>query len=436
MESQISMGTNAGDASAAALIGRKRKFSKEQCLLFFSLVIAILYDRLHAIGFGTWQYCVFFSVFAIIMLAFNGKALRSHKEVFFVCGIVALLMANTLIDVYGGGEETSINMVLRIINLFIAIPLLLMLIPMVLTYGLSKNAIMHFIKSYVLTALVNIFRFWGKPFSVISHGLRFNSNKNSKKILLGLIIGIPLFIVLMSLLVSADEAMKIQISRIFGFTTEGLYEFLFRLVFLLLPMFFISYSLIYATLNGQLLLKQPIVRSSSRFNDMTTAVTIIMMLLAYTIFALFQFTYLTGFQGLPEGLTYSQYAVNGFSELNVVSLINFSIFGLVLSFCKNHNGKPSKLIRHLLIALLAATLLLLASAMARLMMYIGAYGLTTKRILAFWLEITILIMLIFSALKLYKPEFRAAYWASAAIMIWYAVLNVVDCDAIIRFINV
>lgn len=55
-----------------------------------------------------------------------------------------------------------------------------------------------------------------------------------------------------------------------------------------------------------------------------------MLLTLYVVYAIFQFAYLTGLKGLPEGLTYSQYAVQGFGELCAVSIINIGVYALFL----------------------------------------------------------------------------------------------------------
>ena len=61
-----------------------------------------------------------------------------------------------------------------------------------------------------------------------------------------------------------------------------------------------------------------------------------MMIIAYIIFAIFQFEYLSGFNGLPEEYTYSEYARAGFGELIVVSLINFLLLALSVRYGEKH----------------------------------------------------------------------------------------------------
>ncbi|MCH5279278.1 MAG: DUF4173 domain-containing protein [Christensenellaceae bacterium] len=424
-------GAAMNDASIenGVLIQTRSMIHKENLLLLGAAVVAILFDRYITNGLECWLYCAFFAVFTAVMLILNRSSLKESKEILFIVGAVVVLMINLTVDYYRG-DRNSFDITLAMLNTLFAIPALLMSIPAILTYGLSANAVGRFAKSYLTTAFVNTFRFFGKPFGAlirVFHG----RDKGIKHVALGLTIGVPIFIILIMLLSSADAVMKISIESIFDFDEDWFGRLLLHLLFLILPMFLISYSLIYSVMN-----KRDIGfttgQTNIRFNDTSAAIIMSCMLIAYAIFAGFQFTYFTGLHGLPEGLTYSEYAVNGFSELNVVTIINMSVFALVLTFCKNGSTGINNPIKGLLIALLASTMLLLVSAMARLIMYIDAYGLTTKRVLAFWLEIATFIVLIFGTIKLFKPKFRAAYWTAAAIILWYLVLNIVNCGALIE----
>lgn len=427
---ELQNGTAASDERIRhdALMQTQYIMQRENWLLLGSAVVAILFDRFASSG-SAGLYCAFFAVFTVVMLILNRSLLKESKEVFFIVGAVAVLMINLTVDYYRD-YVNPFDETLALLNAFIAIPALLLSIPTILTYGHSANAVGRFLRAYLTAAFANTFRFFGKPFVVLSR-MFHGSNKAFKHVALGLIVGVPVFIILMVLLSSADAAMKISLESIFNFDEDWFGSLLFHLVFLILPMYFISYSLIYSVMH-----KRDIAfttaKTNARFNDTSAAIIVSCMLIAYAIFAGFQFTYFTGLHGLPEGFTYSEYAVNGFSELNVVTIINMSVFALVLTFCKNGDSGISKPIKGLLIALLASTMLLLASAMARLIMYIDAYGFTTKRILAFWLEIAIFIVLIFGTLKMFKPRFRAVYWAAAAIILWYLVLNIADCGELIE----
>ena len=105
--------------------------------------------------------------------------------------------------------------------------------------------------------------------------------------------------------------------------------------------------------------------------------------LLYTSFISMQAKYLFGaFWGaLPEGFSYSEYARQGFFELCRVAAINIVIL-LAANVMSRAQAAENCLLRVCNTALSALTLLLLATAAAKMALYIAAYGLTVKRVLA------------------------------------------------------
>ena len=98
---------------------------------------------------------------------------------------------------------------------------------------------------------------------------------------------------------------------------------------------------------------------------------------------------------LPAEFTYSQYARKGFFELCVIAFINFGI--TYLSFViveRNNEGKRPKALTAQTILLSVFTLLLIATALSKMAMYIDCYGLTRLRIYASWFMVMLFIMFI------------------------------------------
>ena len=150
-----------------------------------------------------------------------------------------------------------------------------------------------------------------------------------------------------------------------------------------------------------------------------------MLLAVYGIFAIFQFTYLTGLKGLPEGLTYSEYAVSGFSELLRVAAINLGVFSLGLCQAKPHPAR-----KPILWGLLAATALLLLSAALRLGMYIQAYALTWKRVLSLWLMLYLAAVVVLCGWALLGR--KGVLRLCALVLVgWYVALNLVNVEGMI-----
>lgn len=98
--------------------------------------------------------------------------------------------------------------------------------------------------------------------------------------------------------------------------------------------------------------------------------------------------YLDALHGvLPEEFTYSVYARQGFFELVLVSMINLGIICLAqLLYRRNGRtkdgvGKDSRFLKYHTVVLSILTLFLIATAMAKMILYIKAYGLTPLRVI-------------------------------------------------------
>ena len=120
------------------------------------------------------------------------------------------------------------------------------------------------------------------------------------------------------------------------------------------------------------------------FAPRSTVLTALFVLCAvYLLFISMQAKYLFGaFWGaLPEGFSYSEYARQGFFELCRVAAINIVIL-LAANVMSRAQAAENCLLRVCNTALSALTLLLLATAAAKMALYIAAYGLTVKRVLA------------------------------------------------------
>lgn len=103
------------------------------------------------------------------------------------------------------------------------------------------------------------------------------------------------------------------------------------------------------------------------------------------IYGLFFFTqwdvYMSAFSGvLPSSYTYAEYARSGFFELCVVAFIN-AAFSAAFRMLAKEMSRASGLVRRIANTLLAlATLILIATALSKMILYIKSYDLTVLRL--------------------------------------------------------
>ena len=127
-------------------------------------------------------------------------------------------------------------------------------------------------------------------------------------------------------------------------------------------------------------------RREVKFLPLTTSAAVFLPpLLLYLLFFISQSEYyLSAFTGkLPEGFVFSSYAREGFFNLCAVAALNALLLLFLSLFTKKRqDGVPALPERIGGILLSAATLLLIATAMAKMGMYISVYGLSLRRLLA------------------------------------------------------
>ena len=129
----------------------------------------------------------------------------------------------------------------------------------------------------------------------------------------------------------------------------------------------------------------------------------------YVIYLLTQAGYLfSAFSGhLPFGASMSvtEYARRGFFELCKLAGINFVLVALSVGVTRRKNGRITPAIKGLDIFLCLFTMLLCAISMAKILLYIRAFGLTEKRLYVFAADIVLLVVFLAILLRLRFARF-------------------------------
>jgi hypothetical protein len=136
---------------------------------------------------------------------------------------------------------------------------------------------------------------------------------------------------------------------------------------------------------------------SARVLASVTVYTLLALIcLLYVVFIGSQLPYFfSAFSGQrPEGWQiYSEYARNGFFELCQIAAINLSLLLAANLLCKKPQGKNGAIkILNALLSLL--TLLLIATAFSKMALYIGAYGLSIRRLLPCMLMVFLAVVFV------------------------------------------
>ncbi|MBQ2764154.1 MAG: DUF4173 domain-containing protein, partial [Firmicutes bacterium] len=252
--------------------------------------------------------------------------------------------------------------------------------------GLSDLLFIDFFKAIFIMPFSSL----GKIFSTMFGGKGNKGGKNLLKVVLGIIITvIPTAVIL--ILLSYDEAFVALFNKVFELKLTNVFSHGISLV-LGVPVGMFLYSAYYAGLNkrcARIITAGGSHDTSSAFKLVPTLTAItatLPILLIYCVFFASQWQYyISAFTGaLPETTTFAEYARSGFFQLCIVSVINLLIIIALQFFVSRSDGRTATSTRILCVVFSAATLILIATAVAKLSLYINRYGLTPLRVYAGW----------------------------------------------------
>ena len=167
----------------------------------------------------------------------------------------------------------------------------------------------------------------------------------------------------------------------------------------------------------------------------TAAAAVLPLLFVYTVFFVSQWGYYTSaFTGvLPEGLSYAEYARGGFFELCSVAFINLLAVVAIGRYMKRGGEVLNKI---LCMLLAAATLVLIATAMSKLALYIGRYGLTRDRVQAAWFMILLTLLFLIVVIKQFVSRFKAVAVSMTVTVVMLLALSLCGPNRLIAKYNV
>lgn len=272
--------------------------------------------------------------------------------------------------------------------------------------------------------------FWVKPFSAIHHffGALFGSfSGGNKKLIIKCLISVVITAVVLSIIVP----MLMDADMVFGFyLSEAAESFniggIVRHMVVTLIALLLFYSFMWNLGFGKKS-KSPAEAETSTLDSFVTSFVLTALLIVYALFCAVQFSYLFAGAGLPNHLTYSEYAREGFGQLVAVSGINLAIFGIATRYCNK-----GTLLTVLRVLLLAFTIVMAVSGFLRLYLYIGAYGLTWLRLISAWFICYLAVVTVLCAARLFWEKLPVMAVSALVLCVWFCVLGYSNPDALIE----
>lgn len=402
--------------------------------LFAALAVAIGFLFFECIllgGLGIGVVVFFVAAYAgIVLYGLKSKRLAIKKGAPLGVPIVLLLLCFVLFD----------NPVLAVLNLFFLF--FLATLHVMSMFGerdhekLSKGVVFDFFGGFVGRPFMNL----DKLFIIAAKGTKDEKGKKGKRlflrILLGVLMCVPLLAVILSLLASADFAFESVMKKITDLIGDKVWEYFGKFILGVLaaiPLFGALFAFRYKKKKGALQIP-----NISGNLDRVIVYTVMSIVCAVYLFFLFvQFDYMfSAFGGrLPGDFIYSEYARRGFFELVAIAAINLGLLLVSYLFTARREGKISKGLKTYLLVLSFVTVIIIASAVSKMGMYMQVYGLTQLRVYTSWFMVLTTVIFVLAIIKIISRKFNAVKVICVFFTAWFLVLNYAGVDALIATYN-
>lgn len=237
--------------------------------------------------------------------------------------------------------------------------------------------------------------------------VKSGKNRNILMILGGILAAVPAVIYLGYLLADADAVFQHLI-------VEVILD-----IFNLSTIFSVGLLVIFSTLTACCLMGSVCslsitqLKASRQHNPLAAISFTAMITLLYLLFCGIQVVYLFAGKGrLPEGVTYSEYAREGFFQLLAVVVLNLVFVLNCFKYFRKH-----RVLTLLLTVISLCTYVMIASAVYRMLLYVDVYYLTFLRLFVLWFLGLLSVLMLGVLAMIFFPHFPLFRWCLASITI-------------------
>lgn len=279
-------------------------------------------------------------------------------------------------------------------------------------------------------------------FTALFSGKAKSGGKIVGKVLLGLLFALVPTVSVLTLL-SYDSGFSDLLDQLFDFNVLDIFSHLMSIAFGI-PIGMYLFGMLIADTDregAQVLCESDCVEVAAKcrvMSPLTVAAATVPLLIVYAIFFVSQWQYyVAGFTGvLPDGFSYASFAREGFFQLCTVSVINLAMIVAAIAVTKPSGERPSVLLKILTPLYSVSTLVLIATAVAKMVMYIHTYGLTQKRVYATWFMAVIAVIFVLIAVGRFVPRMKTVFVCTAVCVVMFAGLSLCNVNGIIANHNV
>ncbi len=258
-------------------------------------------------------------------------------------------------------------------------------------------------------------------------------NRSIGPVLLGLLCAVPMLLVIVPLLSSADAAFD----QLFQNMTLQNSDETIKTLILGVGLFILVFGQYFAARRMEP--PEEGKRVCGQGIEPAALIAFLSMIsLVYVLYLISQFAYFfSGFSGLlPDNYSVAQYARRGFFEMVLICLLNLLIVFASLLAVKKKEGREPGTIRWFSLFLCGFSLLLIATALSKMILYIDSFGMTHLRILTSVFMLFLAVVFVTVVLRLFIRKLRYMKIILIAAMLLVVAMGFADLDRVVAAYNV
>jgi len=405
--------------------------------LFIALILGIIFKVFYKGSTLGVSSVIFTALFFMFFFWVVGKKIKVKNYMGWFMLICTMLLSLDF--------SIHSNVFLRSLNL-IMLPLFTAAATLLLCYENINWDRLPFLGLILKKITKLTFENLNKPFTFLKSILTFKKkaelSPTKKNILKGLAISIPLLIIILPLLTSADMVFSFYVTKFFRVFTNinniNFKTFIWDSIFILIAALYIfgyMWGFKYSYVDKANLKTN---KEKAAWEPVTLLTIIFIINAVYLLFSIVQFSYLYcgGANGLPNNFSFSEYARRGFFELVAITIINFAILLISMKFMSKENNTLNKVAKISFSLLVVFTLNMLFSAHFKMTLYENAFGFTYLRVFVHLFMVLLFLLLLIVLLGIWYERTPIGKASIIVTVIMYLVLNYANVDAFIARRNI
>lgn len=258
------------------------------------------------------------------------------------------------------------------------------------------------------------------------------TRRRTGNVFIGALIALPALLIIVPILISSDAAFEGLLKKI---SVDSVGEIITTLLFGAL-IFLLLFSQLFSVGNEERTTAEP--KQRRGMDSIVISSFLAVISAVYVLYLVSQLAYfMSGFAGiLPKEYTSAQYARRGFFEMCVICAINLVIIFISSVICTKKNGTLPAGVKVLNTFLGLFSLIIIGTAISKMVLYISSFGMTRLRILTsmFMLFLAATFVTVILRLFIIKIPYMKAILISACAVLF--ITCTADVDRVIATYNV